>query len=1138
MASGDPPLTFDDAPARPNTAAARKEAIQAATVEGTGARTEASRASTKRSDTLLPLQAQKLEGEIKTGDINRQAAQLKLDASLKRLGGTRTPEKLQEARNLIMVELNNALEAKKLSREMFGASGLGFSTTSLYSGSPASSVNSLLSPIKANTAFNRLQKMRTESPTGGALGAVSDKELNLLVSSEASIDPTAGDKVFQSGLDTVIGNRIEALMALGADPLELARIIPPEDLPTYKDKFRAYRFLEDDVAAMNKYLTDTRKNGTYDPADFADLMGQAYYNATGRAPNEDFLGSAFETGIKYGEKPEATLNAFDYAAADEDIQKRIGSAAYKGDEDLTLSETLGGAALNFIPSTFELAYDTVYALTLGLPDTIEGVVDVIGGATGLSKDDTAYEALKQYYGDRYGSVQGFAKALQTDPASILADVAGLATGGATILAKTANVASKVSKISALSNAAKAAETFGAYAAKLDPMNAAAAMTRTGVKAATRAGEAAVVDVPARFAGTTPDTVKQAFDAGKRGSEEFKEFASGTGDFTVPLDKAEKALGELYQQRSTDYTRRMARLKKSDETLEFADVEKAIEGVRNVGRHKGIDISAAADVWDEVDAKYMEFLDKGLNTIEDFDAMKRAIKTIGSKYQPGTPQFKVANDVAKAVNDVIVDKAPVYANIMKDYRQASDVLTDVKATLGLGAASPDTVLNKLRRNAEGRTARGRTVLDLLEQTPSGKGIGDMLAGKALSSDVATGAGAGLTAPAAMVSGSPEVLAAGMITPKSLGEKAYQMGQVYGPAERAISSFAENQKVQAATDLAQKYGPQGMAALRVVNPALIQPQMDPADTVQSFTAEEQPTPEGYIAPFPVADMATPDALRLKQFYGAPDEASALNLDAFRAAQPAAGSAETAAVSPSADGKLYIGDREVYLDEVGGAYKDVDTDEVVQAYARGGTVQAPIGLRNGGQPKAGYDYGNAARTFGQGLTFGFGDEIEAKLRTLAAKDPNAYANEVKRIRLAQERYADANPMTAGGLEMAGMVGGAMLTPSLAALRVPGAIGRVAARAPRLSRFAAEGVEDALQGAAYSAGKAKPEPKKPETSRMQAVRNDAAGNALTYMQMSGAGALGKKGFQKAVATKPGYQAALAVRNFARNPFAILRGR
>jgi hypothetical protein len=1103
MATGSPPPTFENYAPRTNTAAASKATAQAATTESTGARTEASRASTRRSDTLLPLQAQKIKGDIAKGEIDRQAAQMKLDASRKRLAGTPAPEKLEEARNAIMVELNNALEAKKLSREMFGASGLGFTTTSLYSGSPASSVNALLKPILSNTAFDRIKKMRTEeSPTGAALGAVSDKELNLLVSSEAAMDPTAGDKVFQSGLDTVIGNRIEMLMKLGADPLELARIIPPEDLPTYKDKFRAYRFLEADVAAMNKYLTDTRKNGTYDPADFADLMGQAYYNATGRAPNEDFLGSAFETGVKYGEKPDATLNAFDYAAADEDIQKRIGSTAYKGDEDLTLSETLGGAALNFIPSTFELAYDTVYALTLGLPDTIEGVVDIVGGATGLSKDDTAYEALKQYYSDRYGSVQGFAKALKTDPASILADVAGLATGGATILAKTGSVASKVSKISALSNAAKAAETFGTYASKIDPLNAAAAMTRGGVKTATRAAEAAVVDAPARFAGTTPDALKQGFDAGKRGSQDFKDYASGTGDLSIPLDKAEKALGELYQERSNRYTQRMNKLKQSEETLSFDDVEKAIEGVRNVGRHKGIDISAAADVWDQVDAKYMEFFDKGLNTIEDFDAMKRAVKTIGDKYQPGTPQFKVANDVAKAINNTIVDGAPEYAKIMKDYRQASDALTDVKSSLSLGSASKDTAINKLRRTAEGRGPRGRTVLDLLEQTPSGKGIGDMFAGYALSSDVGAGIGPSLTGPAAVMSGSPEVLAAGMITPKSLGEKAYQMGQVYGPVERAVGSltqspmaqsFAQNKKVQAATELAKKYGPD---ALRVLNPALIQPQMDPADTVQSFMAEEQPTPEGYIAPFPVADMATPDALRLKQFYGAPEEASALNLDAFRAAQPAAVPAPTA-------GTVMIGNREAALGDDGLLYY-TDTGESAeveeeQGYARGGTVQAPIGLRNGGQPS----FANRARSVAKGATFAFNDEMEAGLRALAQLDPAAYQREVQKIRAQQAAYEKNSPLESLAYEM----GGSML-PALVPggqVATAGRMASLAARAPRTAMAVRRAAPVAAGAAAYGAGAA---------DSMRDIPRSMAEEAAFGLGMYGAGNLAarpaKAGYRK----------------------------
>lgn len=1112
MATGDPPPTFDNFAPRANAPAARKAAAQDASTQASEAGAASSRVSAERTEKLLPLEVEERKTKIAKGNLDLEAARMKLDASRKRLSDMPQPEKLQEAREAVMVELNNALEAKKLSRDMFGASGLGHTTTSLYSGSPASSVNSLLKPIAANTAFDRLQKMRMDSPTGGALGAVSEKELGLLVSSEASIDPTGGDKIFQNGLDTVIGNRIEMLMKLGADPLELARMIPPEDLPTYKDKFRAYRFLDTDVAAMNKYMAETRKAGTYDPADFAELMGQAYYNATGRAPNEDFLGSAFETGVKYMENPKATLNAFDYAAADEDIQKRIGSSAYAGDDGLTWGETLGGAAINFVPSTFELAYDTVYALTLGLPDTLEGVVDIVGGATGLS-DDASYEALKKYYSDRYGSVEGFEKALQTDPASIMADVAGVMTGGATILAKTGSVASKVSKISALSNAAKAAETFGTYAAKLDPLNTAAALTSKGVKTATRAAEAAVVDVPSRFAGTTPEAVKQGFEAGKRGSQEFTEYASGSGDLTVPLEKAEKALGEMYQQRSNEYTRRMDRLKKSPEMLAFDDVEKAIEGVRNVGRHKGIDISAAADVWNEVDAKYMEFLDKGLNSIDDFDAMKRAIKTIGSKYQPGTPQFKVANDVAKAINGVIVDKAPVYANIMKDYRQASDALTDVKATLSLGAASPDTAINKLRRNAEGRTPRGRTVLDLLEQTPSGKGLGDMLAGAALSSDVSTGFGSTLTGPAAVMSGSPEVLSAAMITPKSLGEKAYQMGQAYGPVERAIGSFGQNQKVQAAADLAQKYGPQAMEAIRMANPVFIQPQMDPTSSVEVFSAEQEATPEGYIAPFPNVDMGTADGLRLEKFYGTPETAG-LNLDAFRAEQPA-----PPAATPDA-GVVMIDNRAAKLGEDGRFYY-VDTGESAETeeasgFARGGTVQAPIALRKGGKAEKGYDYANAARTFGQGLTFGFGDEIEARLRTLAAKDPNAYRKEVDRIRLMQERYGEANPKTAMALEAAGMLGGSLAAPTLGGARM-------LANAPRAARFMAGAADDMGQGAIYAAGQAKTMRDTPRS-----IREEAPINAAFYGGMTGAGAAGRR----LANTKAG----LAVRKAAVKPLAALR--
>jgi hypothetical protein len=289
----------------------------------------------------------------------------------------------------------------------------------------------------------------------------------------------------------------------------------------------------------------------------------------------------------------------------------------------------------------------------------------------------------------------------------------------------------------------------------------------------------------------------------------------------------------------------------------------------------------------------------------------------------------------------------------------------------------------------------------------------------------------------------------------------MGQVYGPAERAISSFAQNQKVQAAADLAQKYGPQAMEALRVVNPALIQPQVNPAPTVETFTAEEQPTPEGYIAQFPVADMATPDAMRLEQFYGAP-EAAGLNLEAFRAAQPPAVPAGGAAITPAADGKVYLDGREVYFDPDTQEYMDVETNEIVQGYARGGLAQAPIALRAGGSPS----FADRARSVAKGATFAFNDEMEAALRALAQMDPAAYRREVSRIRAQQAAYEEGNPVESLAYEMGGSMLPALVPGGQAV--TAGRMASLAARAPRAAMAVRRAAPVAGSAALYGAGAA----------------------------------------------------------------------
>lgn len=805
----------------------------AASSRASAASSEATAEKTRR---LLPAQARKEEALASKAELDAEKLRMALEKANRSISGRPAPENLEAAQKDMLYKFGEAAKALRLSREMGFATGLGSDLTSKVGGTPAATIKNILAMLGGKEAFDALQKMRAESQTGAALGSITENELKLLMNQAAVLDPSSDDETFQRGVKRLMSKYIETMTKLGVDPQQIASIIPPEDLPELGKEIKSYRFVPDDVKKISTFVDQARKNGTYDPADYAALMSEAYYNATGRKPDEAFIRGAFETGNMLAQDPKAKLSDFDYQQADLDTQKRVlGTPAQE--KELGLGEALGSAAWNFVPSTFELAADTVKALTVNLPETIEGIVDVVGGATGLSDDPAAYEALKKYYTDRYGSYAGFKKALATDPASILADVAGLVTGGATLAAKGLSTAGKVSKIAALSNAAKAAEGFGQFATKVDPLAMAGKMTGKGVDLGARAAEAVGVDLPARLAGVQSADVKQAFDAGKRRSEGFREQITGTGDIMDPIAKAEAGLTELYQDRSNRYQQRMAKMDK-EERLDFADVEKAIEGVRKVGRHKGIDISGAAKVWDQIDAKYMEFLDKGLNTIEDFDALKRAIKEIGSAYQLGTPEYKVANQVAKSINDTIVAKAPVYANIMKEYRLASDTLGDIKASMSIDAKSADTTLGKLQRAASGKGPRGRTVLDLLEETPSGKGLGDLLAGQNLSSTEAKGFAPTLATPAAMAAGDVSPLGTLLVTPRALGERAYDLGKKYGMAESGVQAVRGTQPVQRAEELAGKYAPSMYKAVVAANPA-IQAQVDP------FTPPQQPMSDEAMA-----------------------------------------------------------------------------------------------------------------------------------------------------------------------------------------------------------------------------------------------------------------------------------------------------
>lgn len=116
----------------------------------------------------------------------------------------------------------------------FGAAG------SYVPGTPQHDVAQALQSVKAATAFDRLQEMRANSPTGGALGQVSNVEIGLLQSAMGSLEQSQSEAQFRRNLQRVrdIYSEIVNPQISDLTDEQLLRIDDPSRLPL--DDLREY----------------------------------------------------------------------------------------------------------------------------------------------------------------------------------------------------------------------------------------------------------------------------------------------------------------------------------------------------------------------------------------------------------------------------------------------------------------------------------------------------------------------------------------------------------------------------------------------------------------------------------------------------------------------------------------------------------------------------------------------------------------------------------------------------------------------------------------------------------------------------------------------------------------------------------
>lgn len=141
------------------------------------------------SDQEFKRELARLQADLRAGtsSLQQQLVQEKIDA-LRQKKQDAIDKQLGTAEGVIentKVVLNKIDEAEKLVGK--GTTGFG-SYLSVVPGTPAKELASVIGTIKARLGFDQLQQMRNASPTGGALGQVSNRELASLEGALASLD--------------------------------------------------------------------------------------------------------------------------------------------------------------------------------------------------------------------------------------------------------------------------------------------------------------------------------------------------------------------------------------------------------------------------------------------------------------------------------------------------------------------------------------------------------------------------------------------------------------------------------------------------------------------------------------------------------------------------------------------------------------------------------------------------------------------------------------------------------------------------------------------------------------------------------------------------------------------------------------
>lgn len=145
-------------------------------------------------------------------------------------GGPAAIESEAAAAKAVLAQQNKGISAKIVTEDIDRAlsalkepgwlpkTGLGAETLKGYGGTGAADLSQLLSSIEANVGFDALQAMRAASPTGGALGSITERELALLAATKGAITQSQSREQLEDNLNRLWNVTQDIVHGIDAGP--------------------------------------------------------------------------------------------------------------------------------------------------------------------------------------------------------------------------------------------------------------------------------------------------------------------------------------------------------------------------------------------------------------------------------------------------------------------------------------------------------------------------------------------------------------------------------------------------------------------------------------------------------------------------------------------------------------------------------------------------------------------------------------------------------------------------------------------------------------------------------------------------------------------------------------------------------